>query len=298
MNLDQQHIEKQSRKVFGEHHAAELSDPIIINRKLQYYTDKPYDYLGIPEGWLQDKKALDAGCGTALPSTQILLELGARVTGIDLPGDRPFDDSRLKEKFQGRYELMRGNVLDLPFADATFDYVHCQGVLHHTVNPRQGFAELARVVRPGGYVYMTVFGTSGLFREAEDFFREKYQKDEKLRFWVDNLTGELLKSYVQWTNDHLEEDIPKIPMDLFDEDLAVTIKDRLQAPLYSRHSQAEIFSWFEEEGLSPRRISRYAGGYKNFRRYFCPQYKHYAHPISQLFNGDGLVQVIGQKRLS
>jgi len=296
--MNREEIEKNSRQVFGSHHAAEQANEDIFQRKLQYYTQDPYEYLEIPRGWFEGKKALDAGSGTALPTTQILLEAGATVTSLDLPGEYPFDDSRIRDRFKGKYNLMRGNVLELPFEDHSFDYVHCQGVLHHTVDAKKGFKELTRVCKPGGHVYITVFGTSGLFREVEDFFRAKYKKDEKFKSWVDNLTGEELKGYIRWTNQNMEENFPPIPEDLLDEDMAVTIKDRMQAPLYERYSQEEVFSWFTENGLNPKRVSRYAHGYKNLRRYFCPQYKNYNHPIAKLFNGEGLIQVIGKKNCS
>jgi SAM-dependent methyltransferase len=44
----------------------------------------------------------------------------------------------------------------LPFADATFDAVVCANALHRLYNPAGCVRELARVVRPGGRVYINV----------------------------------------------------------------------------------------------------------------------------------------------
>jgi SAM-dependent methyltransferase len=47
-------------------------------------------------------------------------------------------------------EAVRGEIEDLPFADASFDVVTCNWVLYHLVDVDRGLAELARVLRAGG----------------------------------------------------------------------------------------------------------------------------------------------------
>jgi SAM-dependent methyltransferase len=49
-----------------------------------------------------------------------------------------------------------GDALDLPFADATFDRVIAAEVLEHIAEDRLAMAELARVLRPGGTMAVTV----------------------------------------------------------------------------------------------------------------------------------------------
>ncbi len=52
-----------------------------------------------------------------------------------------------------------GNVLSLPFPDNSFDAIFCIGVLHHaTPNPRGGFCELFRVLKPGGTMNLMLYG--------------------------------------------------------------------------------------------------------------------------------------------
>ena len=48
--------------------------------------------------------------------------------------------------------IVEGDLFSLPFADASFDVVISQGVLHHTSDPWRGFAELVRVCKPGGFI--------------------------------------------------------------------------------------------------------------------------------------------------
>jgi SAM-dependent methyltransferase len=46
-------------------------------------------------------------------------------------------------------------VRDLPFASDEFDCVTCQGLLHHLEDIRPCIAELARVLKPGGFFYVS-----------------------------------------------------------------------------------------------------------------------------------------------
>ena len=42
------------------------------------------------------------------------------------------------------------SIYELPFADASFDYVYSWGVLHHSPDLARSITELMRVLRPGG----------------------------------------------------------------------------------------------------------------------------------------------------
>jgi len=47
--------------------------------------------------------------------------------------------------------------LQLPFGDGCFDAGVSDGVIHHTPDPRTSFAENARLVKDGGYLYVGVY---------------------------------------------------------------------------------------------------------------------------------------------
>jgi ubiquinone/menaquinone biosynthesis C-methylase UbiE len=56
-----------------------------------------------------------------------------------------------------RYELQVADAEALPFADNTFDVVYSWGVLHHTPSTDGAFAEVWRVLRPGGTMRVMVY---------------------------------------------------------------------------------------------------------------------------------------------
>lgn len=59
----------------------------------------------------------------------------------------------------------------LPFADASFDTVLCTEVIEHVPNPAQAFAEISRVLKPGGYLLLTTPQTWELHRPPYDYYR-------------------------------------------------------------------------------------------------------------------------------
>lgn len=105
----------------------------------------------LPDGdYLRGKELLDAGCGTGWFS-RAAAERGAKVTSMDI-------GPRLLEKVAEKCESRRveGNLLAMPFADASFDFIICTEAIEHTPEPRKAVAELCRVLRPGGTLALTV----------------------------------------------------------------------------------------------------------------------------------------------
>ncbi len=102
---------------------------------------------------------LDAGCGEGRHCFGAL-ERGARVVGLDLDRaslDRGSGPLRARAKeLSGAGVMVHGNTFRLPFRDATFDRVICSEVMEHVHDWRGAARELARVVKPGGRVAVTI----------------------------------------------------------------------------------------------------------------------------------------------
>ena len=84
-------------------------------------------------------RVLDLGCGDSpyreyLPSTTMHI-------GVDRTAQRSVDVVAAGEQ--------------LPFADAVFDGAMCTEVIAHSRRPAEVLVELARVLRPGGKLYLT-----------------------------------------------------------------------------------------------------------------------------------------------
>lgn len=94
---------------------------------------------------------LDLGCGAGLDVLVAAHFVGrrGRVAGVDVSAHM-LDVARHAAQGPAHVELREGDIEDLPFDDASFDAVISNGVLNLVPDKAAAFAEIARVVRPGG----------------------------------------------------------------------------------------------------------------------------------------------------
>jgi SAM-dependent methyltransferase len=64
---------------------------------------------------------------------------------------------------------VKADILDLPFAEASFDVVICNHVLEHIVDDRKAMSELYRVMKPSGWGIFQVPMKNSLEKTYEDF---------------------------------------------------------------------------------------------------------------------------------
>jgi ubiquinone/menaquinone biosynthesis C-methylase UbiE len=117
---------------------------------------------GLPEDFLKGKICLDAGCGSGRATRSMLKDGAGEVHAIDIGDDCVANTRRRNARWHDRLKVQQGSVLDLPYPANTFDFVHCDGVLHHTTDPFRGFLELVRVAKPGAPVMFGLYGAGGL----------------------------------------------------------------------------------------------------------------------------------------
>lgn len=123
---------------------------------------KRFHASGLPGDYLVGKICLDAGCGSGR-AVRSMLRSGAKlVWAIDIGKDCLANTQRRNGEYRDRLEIAAASVLKLPFQDNFFDFVHCDGVLHHTRDPFGGFKELVRVAKPGAPIMFGVYGAGGL----------------------------------------------------------------------------------------------------------------------------------------
>jgi demethylmenaquinone methyltransferase/2-methoxy-6-polyprenyl-1,4-benzoquinol methylase/phosphoethanolamine N-methyltransferase len=106
-------------------------------------------------------KVLDVGCGTGnlTMTARIYAGPSGSVYGIDASPEM-IDVARKKAKQSGSNTTFDVGLIEkLAHTDATFDVVISRLVIHHLPDEikRQGFAEILRVLKPGGLFYLTDF---------------------------------------------------------------------------------------------------------------------------------------------
>jgi ubiquinone/menaquinone biosynthesis C-methylase UbiE len=126
--------------------------------------EKRWRANGEPADFFIGKKCLDVGCGGGRYTIAMSAMGAASATGIDV-GEAGIRDAaaRAIQMAIGNVHFRQASALDLPFDDEEFDFVCCSGVLHHTRSIGRGLQEIYRVLKPGGSVYLLLYGSGGIF---------------------------------------------------------------------------------------------------------------------------------------
>lgn len=99
---------------------------------------------------------LDVGCGDGAHTIR-LARRGYAVVALDF-SEYILDQARRNvaaNHLEHMVRFERGNLLNLPVADGTFDFVLCWGVLMHIPEVEKAISELARVVKPNGFLIIS-----------------------------------------------------------------------------------------------------------------------------------------------
>jgi len=168
---------------------------------------------------------LECGCGTG-QLTNFLAAGGRTVYGTDIC----INSLSLAQDFKELHGIDGAHFLQMNlfkpfFKQKSFDLVICNGVLHHTSNPNNGFRSVASLVKPGGFAMVGLYHNYA--RLITDFRRFLFRvsrgrlqpRDRQLK----TLSGDAKRR--GW---------------LFDQYLH---------PHESKHTLYEVHKWCEQEGL-------------------------------------------------
>jgi len=114
------------------------------------------DFLAL-HGAGRGGEILDVGTGPARqPIALCRAERHVRILGVDLAGPmlelarRNVAEAELTD----RIRFARGDAKNLPFPDGRFAAVLCNTIVHHIPDPSPALAEMARLVAPGGTLFV------------------------------------------------------------------------------------------------------------------------------------------------
>ena len=190
----------------------DLKDAKNDNRLTEVYRDwaKKYDYdndhvlgtvsqpksVNLLTTRLKDKNAeiIDVGCGTGLVGENLKAKDFIYFDGIDIS-----EDMLEIAKSRGYRKLLLGSLNKrLPVLDNAYDTAMCVGVFTHGHVSSEGFNELCRIVKPGGYICFTI--NEGVFEKYG--FKEMIGDFQSRKIWEvislykdDYMTLESVKGY-------------------------------------------------------------------------------------------------------
>ncbi len=100
---------------------------------------------------LQDKTLLDAACGSGY---SLKLHTQALQPKMQLGFDIMPEQAKLARRQGGDFHYCLADITRLPLASQSFDAAFAYGILHHVENWRAGIAELQRVIKPAGFLFI------------------------------------------------------------------------------------------------------------------------------------------------
>jgi ubiquinone/menaquinone biosynthesis C-methylase UbiE len=172
-------------------------------------------------------RILDAGCGTG--QLAIFLSMVHRkVTGVDFSHNSLRKGNEFKKKFKLRdVSFAQMDLFHLGLKPESFDYIFCNGVLHHTADAYGAFQNLCRLLKPGGYI------TIGLYHTYGRLFLD-------LRRWMFNLT----RGRFKWVDFYMRQ------KSLGEEKKRVWFDDQYRNPHDTKFTVSDVLRWFQQNHIA------------------------------------------------
>lgn len=143
-----------------------------------------------------DDVILDVGCGGGI-NIKRMAQDAKKVYGIDYSIESVNLSKEVNEKLidEGKVEIMKGNVKDLPFEDNTFDIVTAFETVYFWPDIEKCFGEVKRVLKPGG-IFLIGMETNGSDNWVMKFWKhfidmEMYNDGEIKNFLKKNSYNEI-----------------------------------------------------------------------------------------------------------
>jgi SAM-dependent methyltransferase len=130
------------------------------------------DITRLSPDWFSGKRVVDIGCGIGRYSYG-LLQLGAAVTSCDQSDAALRRTAELCRPFAERSALKRIDLLEWD-EPGDFDLAFSFGVVHHTGNTYLAIENVCRKVRPGGRLFLMIYGvpeTRPALQEVNEYER-------------------------------------------------------------------------------------------------------------------------------
>ena len=172
-------------------------------------------------------RILECGCGTG-QLTNFLSVSNRTVIGTDIC----LNSLKMAQNFKEQNDLNNAQFIQMNlfrpcFKGDRFDLVICNGVLHHTSDPRLGFLSLSELVKPRGYILIGLYHRYGRI----------YTDIRRILF---SISGDRLKFLDRRT---MNKNISRAKRNAW-------FNDQYKNPHESKHTIGEVLGWLEDAGFS------------------------------------------------
>lgn len=172
-----------------------------------------------------NKSLIEIGSGTCQVANYLAIGTNNKVFAFD----GSFHSLKLGKDFANKNEInniefVRGDIFDKNFNNEVFDYIWCNGVLHHTKDPYEAFRSIIPCLKKDGYIILGLYNKIGRLRtKVRKYIYKFFGKKVVMKF------DPVLRS---------------IPDDSQDK-INAWIKDQYTHPVEYTHTFDEVLKWFE-----------------------------------------------------
>ncbi|MDA9653544.1 class I SAM-dependent methyltransferase [Candidatus Pelagibacter sp.] len=174
------------------------------------------------------KKVLEVGCGTGQLSIYFSLGTNNEVVGLDPTIQSLNLAKNFTEKNEiNNIEFVNADVFDDVLVDDYFDFIWCNGVLHHTKDPYKAFEIISKSLKSNGYILLGLYNKIGRIRTI-------------IRKYISKIFGTKFLETFDPTLKNLK---------ISDAERKSWIKDQYHHPIESLHTLDEVLTWFKKNNI-------------------------------------------------
>ncbi len=260
-----------------------------------------FNNLNLDKNYFKNKVCADFGCGSTGVGAMNLFNLGAtNIFLVDMDKHIVPELKKKLRKYKDKFKIKISSIERTKFKKNFFDFILCQGVIHHAKNDKKCFKEIYRVLKPGGYFVTQVHGSNGLMTKfVMDILRPEYNQNKLTKKILDDLMFNNFRKYKNFYYSNINDETKKIVkflINYIDQDLLLTIQDRILSPKYKTYELNHLTKSLKKIGfVNIKRIKKEVK-FKNIRRLLEPFYLHQNHELSKLLYGDGSLTLIMRKK--
>lgn len=136
---------------------------------LQGWYVKKFGLSGVdelPRFYGRRRRILEVGPGSGFHSRMMAEMSEAEVFACDISDGA--DTTYANTRDHARVHVVKADLFAAPFADASFDFIVADGVLHHTPSTKGALTALWRKLAPGGEIFFYVYRKMGAARQFMD----------------------------------------------------------------------------------------------------------------------------------
>tara|TARA_B110000027_G_scaffold127366_1_gene146624 strand:+ start:3169 stop:4068 length:900 start_codon:yes stop_codon:yes gene_type:complete len=239
---------------FPNYKSDDNKSTILDKGNKNYLSSKFKNFIGYK------KDVLEIGCGTGQLAIYFALGTNNRVVGLD----PTIESLELAANFSKKnnienIDFVNADIFDDVLTDNFFDFIWCNGVLHHTKDPYEAFRILIKSLKSEGYVLIGLYNKIGRIRtifrrymfkifgsKFLDIFdptlRNLKGNEEERKAWIRDQYIHPIESLhtidnvLEWFNKNNIEFINSIPSCNFEDDDNDLFSKKSKGDLYSRIS--------------------------------------------------------------